>query len=148
VLSELLGMGIQIELDEFGTGYSSLNSLRKLPLTTIKLDRSLIGGITTGDSRGVAIVRAALAMAKAMGMQIIAEGVELPEQRDFLVQEGCDLMQGYLFGKPMPFACFVEYLRAHRFSPAGATPLGISEHTVLPALTISDFAGEGLRVDA
>ena len=103
-------MGILIELDDFGTGYSSLNSLKKLPLSTIKLDRSLINDIGTKNVGGDAIVRAAVAMAKAMSMKIIAEGVETTAQKDFLVREGCDLLQGYLLARPMPFDDFVQYL--------------------------------------
>ena len=110
ILAELRDLGIDIELDDFGTGYSSLNSLKKLPLTTIKLDRSLINDIEAKDNRGKAIVRAAVAMAKAMSMKIIAEGVETNIQKEFLIHEGCDLLQGYLFARPMTYNDFVQYL--------------------------------------
>ncbi len=118
ILTELCDMGILIELDDFGTGYSSLNSLKKLPLSTIKLDRSLINDIGTKNVGGDAIVRAAVAMAKAMSMKIIAEGVETTAQKDFLVREGCDLLQGYLLARPMPFDDFVHYLIINNTQPA------------------------------
>ena len=117
ILAELCDLGIHIELDDFGTGYSSLNSLKKLPLSTIKLDRSLIKDIEAKDVRGKAIVRAAVAMAKAMSMKIIAEGVETKTQKDFLIHEGCDLLQGYLFARPMPFDDFVQYLLMNTMQP-------------------------------
>ncbi len=122
ILAELCAMGLHIELDDFGTGYSSLNSLKKLPLSTIKLDRSLIQDIEAKDVRGKAIVRAAVAMAKAMSMKIIAEGVETEAQKDFLTQEGCDLLQGYLFARPMPFNDFVQYLQMITMQPSLAMP--------------------------
>jgi len=110
ILAELRDMGIFTELDDFGTGYSSLNSLKRLPLSTIKLDKSLIKDIEGKDIRGKAIVRAAVAMAKAMSMKIIAEGVETQTQKDFLINEGCDLLQGYLLARPMTFDDFLPYL--------------------------------------
>lgn len=122
ILAELCEMGLHIELDDFGTGYSSLNSLKILPLSTIKLDKSLIQAIEAKDVRGKAIVRAAVAMAKAMSMKIIAEGVESEVQKDFLIQEGCDLLQGYLFARPMPFNDFVQYLQMITMQPSLAMP--------------------------
>lgn len=118
ILSELGGMGINIELDDFGTGYSSLNSLKKLPFSTIKLDKSLINDIEAEDTHGQAIVRAAVAMAKAMSMKIIAEGVETTAQQNFLLHEGCDLLQGYLFARPMPFDEFVQLFLLKKLQPS------------------------------
>ena len=99
----------QRELDDFGTGYSSLNAIKNLPLTALKIDGSLIRGIEKDESSRV-IVRAALAMARAMSLQTIAEGVETESQMDYLVAESCDMIQGYLFAKPMPYEEFVSYL--------------------------------------
>lgn len=109
IMKELRSMGLQVELDDFGTGYSSLNSIKNLPLTALKIDASLIRGIET-DEAGRAIVRAALAMAQAMSLQTIAEGVETQSQMDYLSAEGCDIIQGYLFAKPMPYEDFISYL--------------------------------------
>jgi diguanylate cyclase (GGDEF)-like protein/PAS domain S-box-containing protein len=117
ILAELRDMGIFTELDDFGTGYSSLNSLKRLPLSTIKLDKSLIKDIEGKDIRGKAIVRAAVAMAKAMSMKIIAEGVETVIQKDFLINEGCDLLQGYLLARPMVFDDFLHSLLLPSYSP-------------------------------
>lgn len=115
ILNELREMGLKIELDDFGTGYSSLNSLKNLPLDTLKLDGSLIQGLD-GSGSNEAIIRAVIAMAKAMSLDIIAEGVETPEQRQFLIDEGCEMLQGYLFAKPMPFQDFMRYLQAYNSS--------------------------------
>ncbi|HRF90743.1 MAG TPA: GGDEF domain-containing phosphodiesterase, partial [Desulfobacter postgatei] len=109
IMKELRSMGLQVELDDFGTGYSSLNSIKNLPLTALKIDASLIRGIEKDESSR-AIVRAALAMARAMSLQTIAEGVETESQMDYLAKEGCDMIQGYLFAKPMPYEEFVSYL--------------------------------------
>lgn len=109
VLQELRDLGLRIELDDFGTGYSSLTSLKRLPLDTLKLDGSLVHDIAD-DERGSAIVRAAIAMAKALSLKVVAEGVETPEQHAFLVREGCEMLQGFLFARPMPFEDFAVQL--------------------------------------
>ncbi|EMS81648.1 putative bifunctional diguanylate cyclase/phosphodiesterase [Desulfotignum phosphitoxidans] len=108
-LESLQQMGIHIELDDFGTGYSSLNMLKNLPINTLKIDQSLIHGIETG-SQGKTLVRAAIAMARAMSMTVIAEGVETERQESFLVEEGCDIMQGFRYARPMPLPDFTAYL--------------------------------------
>ncbi|MFW5723188.1 MAG: putative bifunctional diguanylate cyclase/phosphodiesterase [Halochromatium sp.] len=102
ILEQLRRMGIGIELDDFGTGYSSLSYLKRLPLDVLKLDGSLVKE-STGDASDAAIVRAVIAMAKTLSLTIIAEGVETQAQRDFLAREGCDVLQGYLLARPMPF---------------------------------------------
>ncbi|MFN2356899.1 MAG: putative bifunctional diguanylate cyclase/phosphodiesterase, partial [Desulfotignum sp.] len=108
-LKVLQEKGIHIELDDFGTGYSSLNMLKNLPINTLKIDQSLINGIET-DDQGKALVRAAIAMARAMSMSVIAEGVETQIQEKFLVEEGCDMMQGFHYARPMPLGDFIAYL--------------------------------------
>lgn len=109
ILNQLCDIGLKIELDDFGTGYSSLNSVNNFPLSALKLDRSLISGIEKEKSKK-AIVKAALAMAKAMGMSTIAEGVETKGQIEFLIKEGCDMFQGFYYARPMPFKEFTAYL--------------------------------------
>ena len=109
IMKKLRSMGLQVELDDFGTGYSSLNSIKNLPLTALKIDASLIRDIEKDESSR-AIVRAALAMARAMSLKTIGEGVETGSQMEYLVTEGCDMIQGYLFAKPMPYEEFISYL--------------------------------------
>ncbi|MDG3578922.1 EAL domain-containing protein [Rhizobium sp. YJ-22] len=100
-LRSLKGLGIQIAMDDFGTGYSSLGSLRGFPFDKIKIDRSFIRDVTTG-SDAIAIVELVIGVARSLGMATTAEGIETEEQFECLKRLGCDQMQGYLFGRPMP----------------------------------------------
>ncbi|MGB3225259.1 MAG: EAL domain-containing protein [Desulforhopalus sp.] len=109
MLEALRAMGLHIELDDFGTGYSSLTSLKNLPLNTLKVDKSLVHGIGV-DIRDEAILMAAVAMAKALKLNVIAEGVETKLQNDFLIEKGCDLLQGFLHARPMSFDKFIDFL--------------------------------------
>lgn len=100
-LRALKDAGFSIILDDFGTGYSSLTYLKALPLDALKIDRSFIRNITT-DSRDAAIVTAIIGVARSLSMDVVAEGVERAAQRDKLLELGCPVMQGYLFGRPVP----------------------------------------------
>ena len=100
-LSALRDLGVGLALDDFGTGYASLGMLRRLPLTAMKLDRSLVRDLPDRPE-DVAIARAAVQTGHAMGLRVVAEGVETEAQRDFLAAIGCDEGQGYLFARPMP----------------------------------------------
>ena len=102
-LQELSRCGFNIALDDFGTGYSSLSYLSKFPFTSLKIDRAFVRDIPA-DPDHVAIARAIVAMGQGLRLRLIAEGVETEEQRAFLSGLGCSLMQGYLFGKPLPAA--------------------------------------------
>jgi diguanylate cyclase len=101
VLQPLADMGIRLSIDDFGTGYSSLAYLRQLPITEIKIDRSFVTNMTTDDNDAV-IVRSTIEMAKNLGLEIVAEGVETPEVCAALARLGCDYVQGYLLSKPLP----------------------------------------------
>ena len=99
--SRLRGLGLRISIDDFGTGYSSLSYLRRFPVDTLKIDRSLVRGVDH-DPSSAAITAAIAAMAKGLQVEALAEGVESEGQRDVLRRQGYQRMQGYLFGKPVP----------------------------------------------
>ncbi|AHE98928.1 EAL domain-containing protein [Thioalkalivibrio paradoxus] len=104
-LQDLTGMGLTLALDDFGTGYSSLAYLKRLPLDRLKLDRSFVRDLPD-DPDDVAIALAAISVARDLGMQVIAEGVETQGQREFLIAHGCRWMQGFLFSEPLPVQAF------------------------------------------
>lgn len=100
-LLRLKNMGIGISIDDFGIGYSSLNYLRRVPLDSLKIDRSFISNLTTSHSDS-AIIKAIISLAHSLNLQVVAEGVENNQQIEFLRENGCDEVQGFLIGKPMP----------------------------------------------
>ena len=108
-MQTLKQMGISFSMDDFGTGYSSLAYLTQLPINQLKIDRSFVQNIGTKASDAT-IIQTIIGMADNLGMEVIAEGVETQEQRDFLDRNGCTLYQGYLFGKPMPLDEFEKKL--------------------------------------
>jgi EAL domain-containing protein (putative c-di-GMP-specific phosphodiesterase class I) len=101
VLRRLRALGVQIAMDDFGTGYSSLSSLRRLPIDVLKIDRSFVATLG-GAERDDAVVEAVIRLAEALGLSVVAEGIERPEQTVRLRQLGCHLGQGYLFSRPVP----------------------------------------------
>ncbi|MEN9844413.1 MAG: hypothetical protein RLZZ612_2242 [Pseudomonadota bacterium] len=104
-LEAIASMGIHLSLDDFGTGYSSLGYLKRLPLHRIKIDRSFVRDVP-GNKEDEAIVKATLSMAHALGLEVVAEGVERPQQRDYLDSLDCDQIQGWLVARPMDAAMF------------------------------------------
>jgi len=107
----LQNIGIKFSLDDFGTGYSSLQYLKRLPIYQLKIDQSFVHDIANNVS-DQAIVRTIIAMAQTLNLNVIAEGVETEEQRQLLLDNGCNCYQGYLFGKPLPIAAFEKLLKA------------------------------------
>lgn len=94
-------IGVRFSLDDFGTGYSSMSYLKHMPLDQLKIDKSFVDEILT-DNTDRAIARTVVTLAENLGLEVVAEGVELREQWELLVSIGCRSFQGYLFGKPTP----------------------------------------------
>jgi diguanylate cyclase (GGDEF)-like protein len=106
-LNSLRAAGLKLSLDDFGTGYSSLSYLKRFRFDVLKIDRMFIAGVPD-DADDVSLVKAILAMAKGLDLKVVAEGVENQEQLSFLQAQGCELVQGYLLGKPMTEEAFGE----------------------------------------
>jgi diguanylate cyclase (GGDEF)-like protein/PAS domain S-box-containing protein len=118
LLRSLKAMGIGLTIDDFGTGYSSLARLRQLPVTRIKIDRSFIRDVATNPC-DAAIVAAVISMARGLNLRVVAEGVETPDQMEFLCAHNCDEAQGYLISKPLIASDFADQIRdmpQHSFS--------------------------------
>jgi diguanylate cyclase (GGDEF)-like protein/PAS domain S-box-containing protein len=111
LLEEIAECGVELAIDDFGTGYSSLSYLKQLPVDTLKVDKSFVQEIEI-DRNGEAIVRAIIALAKTMGLSVVAEGVETQAQAQFLAALECDVGQGYLWGKPIPPEDFLQHWRS------------------------------------
>ena len=101
LLEDVREMGVKLSIDDFGTGYSSLSYLSRFPLDELKIDRSFVIEFDKSQS-DASLVMAIIAMGRSLGLQLVAEGVETHEQYQFLRNHGADVIQGYLFSKPLP----------------------------------------------
>jgi EAL domain-containing protein (putative c-di-GMP-specific phosphodiesterase class I) len=111
-LQQLKALGMRVSVDDFGTGYSSLAHLKEFPIDGMKIDRSFVADLP--HQRGsVAIARAVVQMAQGLSLTVVAEGVENEAQRCFLVEQGCDLLQGELISGPLPEGELVAWIRGH-----------------------------------
>ncbi|MEM9466224.1 MAG: EAL domain-containing protein [Actinomycetota bacterium] len=124
-LKALRDLSVRIDLDDFGTGYSSLTHLQRLPLTGIKVDRSFVSGLTT-EPKDAAIVEAAIRLAQQLSLRVVAEGVEDVGQAGYLDALDCDLLQGYLVGRPVSAAEATALLESGRGVPVAEYPVGRS----------------------
>ena len=111
-ITRLKSYGFVVSMDDFGSGYSSLNSLKDMPLDVLKLDAEFFRGENAGV-RGEIVVSEAIRLAKSLNMRTVAEGVEVKEQVDFLASQGCDMIQGYYYAKPMPGNDYEERMKAN-----------------------------------
>ncbi|GAA0698170.1 hypothetical protein GCM10009104_28310 [Marinobacterium maritimum] len=112
-INQLSNQGVEFSLDDFGTGYSSFSLLQKLPITTLKIDKSFVDGIP-GNQDDEEIVRAVINLAHNLNKQVIAEGVETRAQLEFLIRHDCDQVQGYFFSRPVPLDQFLNLLSTNR----------------------------------
>jgi diguanylate cyclase len=112
LLESFARMGVRMAIDDFGTGHSSLSYLRRFKADTLKIDRSFVQ-MLPGSREDSAITAAVIALGRSMDMNVVAEGVESPEQAERLVELGCDEMQGYLLGRPMPAEDFMLWMQPH-----------------------------------
>jgi EAL domain-containing protein (putative c-di-GMP-specific phosphodiesterase class I) len=128
-LHELRRMGIRIAIDDFGTGYSSLSYLKRFPIDSLKIDQSFVADLCT-DEDDAAIVAAIITLGHALGLTVVAEGVETSEQLERLAALGCDVLQGFLFSKSLSTEEFDELLKDQR----RVTSRGDRPTTRLPAI--------------
>ncbi|PWI33191.1 hypothetical protein DI392_10010 [Vibrio albus] len=111
-LKAIRSLGVKLSIDDFGTGYSSLSYLKKLPVSTLKIDRSFVMNLPT-DSEDVTLVKTILLMTKSLSLDVVAEGVETEVQAEFLQSSGCQYLQGYLYSKPLSNSDLMDYLSKH-----------------------------------
>jgi diguanylate cyclase (GGDEF)-like protein/PAS domain S-box-containing protein len=122
ILNSFRALGVRIALDDFGTGFSSLAYLKNFPINCLKIDRAFVKDLPESKD-DKAISCAVIALGKNLGMHVLAEGVETQAQADFLAAEGCDIFQGFFFGKPMPAAELTEKISSGHYRTLGQNPV-------------------------
>jgi diguanylate cyclase (GGDEF)-like protein/PAS domain S-box-containing protein len=120
ILEDFRNLGFKISIDDFGTGYSSMSYLKKMPLDTIKIDKSFINDIPE-DNNDVEITKAIIVLSKSLGYSVVAEGIEKEEQENFLRKHNCDVGQGYHFSKPLGENDFIEFCTQYETEPGNST---------------------------
>lgn len=129
ILTELRSMGMSIAIDDFGTGYSSLSYLDMLPLNKVKIDRSFVRDLTK-DAKKLKLLRGVVHLARELGLEVVVEGVETEDQLVMISDNNCaDIIQGYIFGTPMPHGSFIELANKLSSNPRKLTVVGQSSHT-------------------
>jgi len=109
VLTRLRSVGVRVSIDDFGTGYSSLAYLKRLPIDELKIDKSFVKEMAT-DSDDAAIVRSTIGLGHALRLSVVAEGIEDRKTRDLLIEQGCDVGQGYFLSRPLAAADVTDWL--------------------------------------
>lgn len=129
IMSEIKNAGFRLSMDDFGSGYSSLNLLRRLPVDVLKLDKVFLEDCDEADdeTRGKRIVMHVISMAKDLKMEVLAEGVETKDQKEFLQEARCDMIQGYYFARPMPLKEFELLYRGQSCSQGSVHQLMMEE---------------------
>jgi EAL domain-containing protein (putative c-di-GMP-specific phosphodiesterase class I) len=122
VLWQLRALGVRLAIDDFGTGYSSLARLGEMPVDELKIDKSFVDRLGAAQQDSSALVTAAVAMGHGLALEVVAEGVETATQAAFLSSIGCDLLQGYLLGKPQPAAAITPQLGERLLDPLSPVP--------------------------
>lgn len=118
-MNALASLGVQFSVDDFGTGYSNLSYLKQLPLTELKVDKSFVQDLTTNPN-DAALIETIIEMSHHLELSVVAEGVETHAQAEFLRARGCDLLQGYCFGRPAPAEDWLRCVQEEGAFPAPA----------------------------
>jgi EAL domain-containing protein (putative c-di-GMP-specific phosphodiesterase class I) len=133
VLASLRALGLGLSIDDFGTGYSSLSYLHRFPVNALKVDRSFVSRMTSGDEN-LEIVRTIVTLAKNLGMDVVAEGIETGEQLAQLKALKCDYGQGYFFAKPLDAVAAEELLPSHNLNAHQPTAASEQPDSAVAAL--------------
>jgi EAL domain-containing protein (putative c-di-GMP-specific phosphodiesterase class I) len=136
LLARLRDLHIGLDIDDFGTGYSSLSHLARMPADEVKIDRSFVQGLES-DVEYAAVVRSAIDMAHSLGLKVVAEGIETEFAAQRLRTFGCDVGQGYLYAKPMPYEQLIRWLDGKQRAPFIAIPIDFDAEEVVETLTLT-----------